>query len=258
MKKAIFITFLCLFSRVCALMPNVLLCGAPGSGKGTFSQYLLEHYQYHHISCGDLLRHEVEAKTPLGQSIEASIRRGENIDQTIIYTLIRNKITAWIEENDDRPFIIDGLIRKEEGIYFFRDLIHSIGKEQSTLMVTLECDDNTCMQRVLTREICPGCDWIYNTRSRKSVQQGICDRCFSPLQIRLNDTPEVISKRIKDYRTQTTPLEVLAESYFQHERINTEAPLETVFKNYEEWINTLLDNPGLSPSPRVLPLKSVE
>ena len=96
MSKYIFIFILIFTKTVLALEPIIILVGPPGSGKGTFSQFLSDTFNYHHISAGDMIRKEIEDKTELGQKISKTVEQGNYIDQKIMRSLIKNKIDICI------------------------------------------------------------------------------------------------------------------------------------------------------------------
>ena len=73
-------------------MLNIILCGAPGSGKGTQSDFIVEKYGLQHLSTGDVLRAEIKSGSALGQEIEAIISNGNLVPDEKMIALIENFI----------------------------------------------------------------------------------------------------------------------------------------------------------------------
>ena len=73
-------------------MLNIILCGAPGSGKGTQSDFIVEKYGLQHLSTGDVLRAEIKSGSPLGQEIDAIISKGNLVPDEKMIALIENFI----------------------------------------------------------------------------------------------------------------------------------------------------------------------
>lgn len=242
--------FFFLTSLAIALEPILVLCGPPGSGKGTFSQYLKENYGFAHVSSGDLVRSEIDRQTELGKAIEEIVRRGDFIDQDIMHCLMRERILEFVQEN--RFFIIDGFIRLEKSLIFLKDLFHELGLSDRVILVDLAAADDICTNRILSRIVCPSCSHVYNLNSAKPTQEGICDICQSLLKIRLNDEPAVIMKRLDFYRNAIQPLIESAKKLFPHINIDTQTSLPECYLKYDNFINNVLQSYGNSEDLQIL------
>lgn len=75
-------------------MLNVLIFGAPGSGKGTQSEELIRRYGFRHISTGELLRAEIKAQTELGQAAAGYINEGHLVPDSLIVDMMENLIST--------------------------------------------------------------------------------------------------------------------------------------------------------------------
>ena len=73
-------------------MLNIVIFGAPGSGKGTQSAKLIEKYGLKHVSTGDLLRAEIKANSPLGQLAESYMSKGQLVPDEVVIGMVANKI----------------------------------------------------------------------------------------------------------------------------------------------------------------------
>lgn len=73
-------------------MLNVIITGAPGCGKGTQSELIVEHMKLEHFSTGELLRQEIAAQSPLGKEADAYITKGNLVPDSMIIDVITNAI----------------------------------------------------------------------------------------------------------------------------------------------------------------------
>lgn len=178
----------------------ILVFGPPGAGKGTFSQYA-KGKGYGHISAGDVIRDEIVKKTPIGLEIEEIVKRGEYIDPVLMFQLIKNRAEEFIQ--NAQAFIIDGYGRTTSDAARLRQFLHEI--KAVGRVVFLDAPDATCRERIVHRLICPSCNEIYNC-SMGLNESSVCPFCHETcLQKRLNDTPEVTDKRLKQYRELVYP-----------------------------------------------------
>ena len=87
--------------RGCDKLKNIILIAPPGAGKGTISNYLVEHYGYVHVATGDLLRCEIKTNSPLGQEIEEIISKGHLVPDDMVIQLVWKKL----EQIHNKPFM---------------------------------------------------------------------------------------------------------------------------------------------------------
>lgn len=214
-----------------AFEPAVVLIGPPGAGKGTFSQYLKKNYGYKHISIGDLLRGEVEKQTPLGLQIEEAIKKGEYIDPSLVWIILETTIRDCQQEHV--AFILDAFGQNEGEMEEIRRLFEKYDLLDRAITVFLDADDALCESRIQGRLICSGCGQVYNILTNKPLLEGRCDYCDNALQRRLNDTPEVIVKRIKNYRENIQQRQEIALQLFPFLMMNTNQPMEQCIAFYE-------------------------
>ena len=107
---------------------NIVLFGAPGSGKGTQAKLMVEKYGFDHVSTGDLFRYEISHKTPLGLKAQEIINRGDLCPDDITLGMLNNHIQ---KHNDSKGFIFDGVPRTIKQAEMLDD---------KTLFPTLEID----------------------------------------------------------------------------------------------------------------------
>lgn len=174
------------------------LLGAPGAGKGTMARQLAKKLQIPTISTGALLRDEIGSGSMLGKEIDALISNGNFVsDETIISLLLKR-----LEEADcQKGYILDGFPRNESQAEQLSKLGILLDKA-----LLLSIPDAEIIARLAGRRECPNCRATYHIQYNPTKLDGVCDECGGALQIRADDTPEIIKKRLEIYHKQTEPL----------------------------------------------------
>ena len=127
------------------MRPNLILLGAPGSGKGTQANRLVSEFGYKHLSTGDLLRAEIAKESDLGQRVKGVLDRGDLVDDNMVLELL--KVNCDLE---NASHIFDGFPRTTDQA---KALDEFLGKKQMpiTATIALEADDDRLVERLLQR-----------------------------------------------------------------------------------------------------------
>ena len=128
-------------------MKNIVLFGAPGAGKGTHAALLAEKYDLMHLSTGDLLRHEVEADTPLGRQVKETMERGDLVDDETIVKLVGRAIGGT-----HRGIVFDGFPRTvaQAGTL---DVILTYCQRSLDAVISIEVPRHELLRRMLERAL---------------------------------------------------------------------------------------------------------
>jgi adenylate kinase len=129
-------------------MLNIIICGAPGSGKGTQSQLIAEKYNLKHLSTGDILRNEIKLQTGIGKKAEQFISKGQLVPDEIIITMLDHILDK--EMNHHKGIVLDGFPRT----YAQTEALEKILKkrnEEITLLLDLKVNDEELITRLLKR-----------------------------------------------------------------------------------------------------------
>lgn len=173
---------------------NIILLGAPASGKGTMSNFLKQTYDIPAISTGDIIRENIKNKTSLGIKSQEYINAGVLVPDEIVIDLIRARLG---QSDTANGYILDG---------FPRTLSQAVALDKIsniTKVIYLNVGYNTLLERSLSRRICPKCNAIYNTKTHKS---DFCDECDTKLVTRDDDNETVLKKRFDEFQSETKPL----------------------------------------------------
>jgi len=179
---------------------NIILLGAPGSGKGTEAKILSSELNLFHVSTGDIFRSEISNNTPLGIEASSYISKGHLVPDEITLNMVKNRLSSV-----DDGFLFDGFPRslvQAEGLNeWFKNISRKIDA-----VVYLNVPENVIISRLTNRRTCSGCGKIYNLVTLPPKKQGICDHCGKDLLQRDDDKVEVISNRLKTFYKSTAPL----------------------------------------------------
>ena len=183
---------------------NLILLGAPGSGKGTVSKLLVDQYGLVQISTGDILRGAVKAGTEVGKKAEEFMNRGDLVPDSVIMDIMGERLQ---EDDCKKGFILDGFPRTIPQAAALKELLGKLGINLD-LVVNLEVPEEELLKRLTSRRTCsnPECQAIYNVISNPTKVEGVCDKCGSPTIQRDDETEEAIRHRLVTYEEKTAPL----------------------------------------------------
>jgi adenylate kinase len=177
---------------------KLILLGPPGAGKGTQCKRIIDKYSISHLSSGDILRAERKANSGLGQKAQSYMDSGALVpDELIIDMMI-----GAIKKAPAAGYVLDGFprtIAQGEGL----DAALEKAGEKIDAIVNLQVPDEPILARMTGRRSCPVCGAVYHIENLKPRVEGQCDKGCGPLVQRKDDTPEVVSYRLKTYHEQT-------------------------------------------------------
>jgi adenylate kinase len=160
---------------------RLILLGPPGSGKGTQAQRLVKRYGIVQLSTGELLRAAVAAQTPVGLKAKDIMASGALVPDDIVVGIISDRLD---QPDAKKGFILDGFPRTVPQAQALDELLK---KKHMKLdgVIELRVNESALLQRVETR--------VAEMRARGE-------------EVRIDDTPEVLTTRLASYRSQTEPL----------------------------------------------------
>ena len=176
---------------------KLILLGPPGAGKGTQCKRIIDKYSVAHMSSGDILRAERKANSELGQKAQSYMDSGALVPDDLIIDMMINAI-----KNTPAGYVLDGFPRtvaQGEGL----DAALEKAGEKIDAIVNLQVPDEPIMDRMTGRRSCPECGAVYHVVNLKPKTDGQCDKGCGALVQRKDDTPEVVSHRLKTYHEQT-------------------------------------------------------
>ncbi len=216
-------------------LPHFVLIGPPGSGKGTFSQFLVKKHNYHQICPGDLFRDEIHRQTELGKQIQPIVDRGDYLDNDLVWEILHNQITSTLQNKN--AFILDGFPRSPEAFKYLDAFLKENNLFNNTYYVIFTASHAVCLDRITSRLICRNCTHIFNTQNKKPKKENTCDNCGFALSRRKADTTQVGVKRLNYYDKNITPIITTAkEAGYQIICIDTNQSIDKCLQEYEQLI----------------------
>jgi adenylate kinase len=208
---------------------RLILLGPPGAGKGTQAQRLVQKHHIVQLSTGEMLRAAVAAGTPIGLQAKDIMASGSLVPDEIVVGIISDRLDQPDMKNG---FILDGFPRTVPQAAALDELLK---KKHIKLdaVVELRVNESALLDRVETR--------VAEMRARGE-------------DVRIDDTPEVLSKRLANYRTQTEPL---IHYYSERRKLLTVDGMMTI-EHVTREINRILSAIGAVEPKAAAPAKQVK
>ena len=212
---------------------NILLIGPPGSGKGTQARLLIHDFGFAYFSAGDILRRWSEKDTPRGRRIKELINKGQFISDL----LMREIFVDFLVKNKGKDILLDGYPRNLSQAKTAEQYLMNRGG--LNLVFYLRISDREVTRRLSSRVVCSRCGAVYNLITNPPHRKGICDRCGGKLEIRADEQPATIKRRLAIYKRRTKAL----IDYFAKRgvlvSIDGERPIKTIYEDIKKKINAL-------------------
>ena len=156
------------------------------------------------ISTGDILRGAVQAGSELGKQAEAFMKAGDLVPDELIMGIMEKRLQ---EPDCAKGFLLDGFPRTIPQAESLKGLLSKLGITLD-MAVNLEVPRDVILDRLTTRRTCSNteCQAIYNVKSNPPKQEGVCDKCGSPVIQREDETEAAITHRLETYNQKTAPL----------------------------------------------------
>ncbi len=203
------------------MKPQLILLGAPGSGKGTQAQKIVSEFGFTHISTGDLLRSEIAKQSELGNRVKSIMDSGNLVDDDTVLELLNANC-----ELGSNAYIFDGFPRNLEQA---KSLDEVVLKGVKSIALYFEIDLEILVERITNRRIAPKSGEIYNLISKPPKKDGICDVSGEPLIQRKDDNEETVRNRLGVFKSTIEPVLDYYEKQGALVRLDASKTLEDVF-----------------------------
>ncbi|MEC9414606.1 MAG: adenylate kinase [Pseudomonadota bacterium] len=187
----------------------LILLGPPGSGKGTQAAFIKNKLDLPHLSTGDILRKSVKDATDLGKIVDKIMSKGKLVPDTLVLDIIKERV---LEEDCKKGFILDGYPRNISQAESLKDVLEEINMEIDHI-IFLDVDFDILQSRI-------------KTRAKENNEE-----------IRVDDTSEVLIKRLDEYKNQTAPLENYYNNYKNFNKINGMSSISNVSLEIEKLLD---------------------
>lgn len=178
-------------------MNNLILLGAPGSGKGTQSAKLVDGLSYQHVSTGNLLREEIAKESELGLKVKKVMDDGQLVSDELVVELLK----ANLNLNED-SYIFDGYPRNLTQAKTLSQILSGYNFKA----VFFKLDTDSLVERLANRRVTKDGKHIYNLITNPPKTSGVCDVTGEPLIQRDDDKEEVVRKRMDVFEETINPV----------------------------------------------------
>lgn len=181
---------------------NLLIFGAPGSGKGTQAEFIKDRLKIPQIATGDILRSEKRNQTELGQKAQEYMDRGELVPDDLVIAMLEKRLT---QPDCRQGFLLDGFPRTRPQAQALDRMMAQLGHRFDRALY-LSVPPEKLVARLSGRLTCPVDGRTYHPIYNPPRQAGVCDADGSQLYQREDDTPETARRRIEVYLRDTLPV----------------------------------------------------
>ncbi|MBM6908419.1 MULTISPECIES: adenylate kinase [Collinsella] len=175
---------------------NIVLLGAPGAGKGTVAQELVEDFGFAHISTGDLLRAAVKSGSELGVKAKSYMDAGELVPDQLVIDLVKERLAA---DDAQKGFILDGFPRNTMQAVTLDSELGAMGNPLDAALL-IDVEPKVIIERLSNRRTCRACGYT------GTAADEVCPKCAGEMYQRDDDKPETIANRLDVYEKNTSPL----------------------------------------------------
>lgn len=203
---------------------NIVLLGAPGAGKGTQAQKLVEEFGVAHISTGDLLRAAVKAGTKLGVRAKEYMDAGQLVPDKLVVNLVKERLAA---DDAKKGFILDGFPRNTAQAVTLDSALADMGLSlDAALLVDVKAE--VIVERLSSRRTCRDCGYT------APAGVDVCPSCGGEMYQRDDDKPETIQNRLNVYESQTAPLVEYYKGKGLLKVVDGDRPVDDVYADVKE------------------------
>lgn len=187
----------------------IILLGPPGSGKGTQANFIQNKLSIPHLSTGDILRQSVKNETDLGNKVKNIMAKGELVSDDLVLDVIKERVS---QSDCDQGFILDGYPRNIAQAESLNILLEDINRNIDRILF-LDVDFEVLQSRI-------------ESRSKENNEEK-----------RVDDTSEVLIKRLDEYKSQTAPLSKYYSNDKKFKKINGMKSISEVSLDIENFLD---------------------
>ncbi|MBS1813763.1 MAG: adenylate kinase [Acidobacteria bacterium] len=202
----------------------VLLLGAPGVGKGTQAQILMDAWGVPQISTGDIIRSNIKAGTEIGRRFQELVAGGHLVPDEIVNSMVADRLA---QPDCVRGYILDGFPRTLPQADWLDGHLDKVGG-LPVVAVSIEVGYTQLLGRITGRRTCPVCKSIYNVFTSPPKVEGKCDVEGAALEQRADDTEEKFAERMRVFDAQTAPVIEHYRNLGRFEVVDGDREIETV------------------------------
>lgn len=202
---------------------NVIFLGAPGAGKGTQAEIISAKLGIPTISTGAILRENVKNGTEIGLAAKHFMEAGQLVPDEVIVEIVKERVA---KDDCKNGYILDGMPRTIPQAEALQE--HGVIIDKA---ISIEIADEIIEGRMTGRRTCHQCGASYHVAANPPKVEGICDSCGGELEIRKDDEPETVKKRLVEYHLKTEPLKSFYKDHGVLYVVEGNQPIENATKD---------------------------
>jgi adenylate kinase len=182
---------------------NIVILGPQGSGKDTQAEKIAVHFNLERVNMGNFLREVAKQDTPLGKEIyEYQNTKGAMVPSRILKEVLGIKINSFPRE---QSIAFEGVPRTMEQAQYFDEAVKESGRKIDKV-VYIKISKEETLKRISKRRVCKSCEKILIMGKDIESESEKCPDCGGEIVLRIDDTDEVIAKRLKVFQDETIPV----------------------------------------------------
>lgn len=226
------------FNKRTCEAPYLIFLGPPGSGKGTQAEKLRSNFRLVQLSTGNLFREHIARGDELGSKVKDILAKGELVPDDLTVAMVLERLA---KPDTIMGVVFDGFPRTRDQAVALQNKLEARGR-CITAAIHFRVADDVIVERLSARRMCPKDGTIYNLVSKPPVADEICDLCGNMLQMRDDDKPEVVRKRLQVFREQTEPLIDFYREQDMLIEIDASRTIQEIEAQLDEWMPTFIYN----------------
>lgn len=179
---------------------RLVFLGPPGAGKGTQAARVADSLQVQHASTGDIFRQAAAAGSELGRTVKDYLDTGRLAPDELTSRVVEEMV---VERWDS--YVLDGYPRTLRQAEDLDDMLARRGQKLDAV-ICFQLGDEEALRRLTGRLVCTECGRNYHREFMPPLQEGVCDDCGAPLEVRSDSAEDVVRARLATYHEKTKPL----------------------------------------------------
>jgi adenylate kinase len=209
---------------------NLILVGAPGSGKGTQAKRLEKKHDLPQISTGDILRAHKAEQTALGLEAQKYMDQGELVPDDLILGMVEHRLAS---DDAKHGFVLDGFPRTLAQAQALDAMLAKTATKIDKVVV-ISVPDDAIVERITGRRSCKECGLVYHVKFNPPPSNTTCEKGHEALYQRVDDTEEKVRTRLDAFHEQTASVIPHYEKQGLVARVDGLGTPDAVFESIEQ------------------------